>query len=151
MLSINKVILAGNLTRDPETRQTQGGLTICEFGIAVTRKIKDKDETCFVNITVFGKAAETSSKYLAKGSNVYVEGRLQLDQWEDRNSGAKRSALKVVADQVQFLSGNKGGGEARDGSSRRAERGTPRQVPDEYAPPMGNGSQGGNTEELPPF
>lgn len=120
MLSINKVMLCGNLTRDCETKTTNGGLAIAEFGLAVNRKMKDKDETCFVNVTVFGKQADACGKYLAKGSSVYVEGRLVYESWEDR-SGAKRNTLKVVADAVQFVSGR----ESASGRTETSDRNAP--------------------------
>jgi len=165
MFNLNKVMLGGNLTRDCENHTTPGGLAICEFGLAVNRRMKDKDETCFVNVTVFGKQAEACAKYLAKGNNVYVEGRLVYETWEDRGSGAKRSALKVVADAVQFVSNR---GDAAGGSAQRSDRngengGRRGGVPEEYAPPVREGRyaaedrpdsrNGGidNDGELPPF
>jgi len=115
MAYLNKVFLIGNLTRDPELRVTPKGTPICQFGIAVNRQFKDesgatRDETTFVDIEAWGKQGELVSKYLAKGSPAMVEGRLKLDQWEDKQSGQKRSKLKVVLDNVQFLSTRGGGG-----------------------------------------
>lgn len=119
MAYLNKVFLIGNLTRDPELRVTPKGTAICQFGIAVNRQFKDesgatRDETTFVDIEAWGKQGELVSKYLSKGSPAMVEGRLKLDQWEDKTSGQKRSKLKVVLDNVQFLStrGGAGGGGA---------------------------------------
>lgn len=119
MAYLNKVFLIGNLTRDPELRVTPKGTAICQFGIAVNRQFKDesgatRDETTFVDIEAWGKQGELVSKYLSKGSPAMVEGRLKLDQWEDKTSGQKRSKLKVVLDNVQFLStrGGSGGGGA---------------------------------------
>ena len=108
MASLNKVFLIGNLTRDPELRVTPKGTAICQFGIAVNRQFKDdsgatRDETTFVDIEAWGKQGELVSKYLGKGSQCMVEGRLKLDQWEDKASGQKRSRLKVILDNVQFL------------------------------------------------
>jgi single-strand DNA-binding protein len=125
MASLNKVFLIGNLTRDPELRVTPKGTAICQFGIAVNRQFKDdsgatRDETTFVDIEAWGKQGELVSKYLSKGSLAMVEGRLKFDQWEDKTSGQKRSKLKVVLDNVQFLStrnspaGGGGGGAAPD-------------------------------------
>jgi len=107
MPNLNKVMLIGNLTRDPETRATTNS-TITELGIAVNRSVKDdnggwKDETTFVNVTVWGKTAENCAKFLTKGRGVFIEGRLQMDTWDDKGTGAKRTKLKVVADTVQFL------------------------------------------------
>lgn len=112
MPNLNKVQLMGNLTRDPEIRFTPKGAAICEFGIAINRTwIDDNDqkqeETTFVDLTFFGKRAETIEKYVKKGQPIYVEGRLQLDQWEDRQSGQQRSRLKVVGEQFQFLASGK--------------------------------------------
>jgi single-strand DNA-binding protein len=115
MAYLNKVFLIGNLTRDPELRVTPKGTAICQFGIAVNRQFKDesgatRDETTFVDIEAWGKQGELVAKYLAKGSPAMVEGRLKLDQWEDKTSGQKRSKMKVVLDNVQFLSTRGGGG-----------------------------------------
>ncbi len=142
--SLNKVFLLGNLTRDPELRYTPGGSAVCEFGIAVNRRFvsnnQERDETCFVEIVVWGKPAETCSRFLTKGSQVFIEGRLQYDQWEDRDSGTKRSRLRVVAEQVQFLGGRRGedGGTAGDYGA-----GQPPQQPQQYSGGGGNYRQGG--------
>lgn len=126
MAYLNKVFLIGNLTRDPELRVTPKGTAICQFGIAVNRQFKDdtgalRDETCFVDVEAWGKQGELVSKYLSKGSLAMVEGRLKFDQWEDKQSGQKRSKLKVVLDNVQFLSGRGGGGGGAGGGSGEAE------------------------------
>lgn len=107
MASYNKVILMGNLTRDPEMRVTASGLSICKFGIAVSRKFKTadgemKEETTFVDIDSFGRQAETISKYMAKGRPIHLEGRLKLDQWETQQ-GEKRSKLGVILESFQFV------------------------------------------------
>ncbi|MFH0964941.1 MAG: single-stranded DNA-binding protein [Planctomycetota bacterium] len=107
MANLNRVFLMGNLTRDPELKYTQSGLAVCDFGLAVNRNYKtsqgeDRSETLFVDITAFGKQAETASEYLKKGRNVLVEGRLKLDQWTSQE-GQKRSKHTVVADRVHFL------------------------------------------------
>ena len=120
MAYLNKVFLIGNLTRDPELRVTPKGTAICSFGLAVNRQYRDesgtaRDETTFVDIEAWGKQGELVSKYLTKGSPCMVEGRLRLDAWEDKNSGQKRSKLKVVLDNVQFLSRGPGGGAAQGG------------------------------------
>lgn len=115
MASFNKVLLMGNLTKDPELRYTPGGSAVTDFGLAINRAYtsasgEKKDDTCFVEITVWAKQAESVSRYLQKGSPVFIEGRLQLDQWEDKETGKNRSRLKVVAERVQFLGGPKSGG-----------------------------------------
>ena len=114
MASLNKVLLMGNLTRDPDMKYTQGGTAICTLGLAVnrryqTRQGEDREETCFVDIDVFGRQAELCGNYLRKGAPAFVEGRLRLDQWQDKQTGQNRSKLKVTAQRVQFL-GSPGGG-----------------------------------------
>jgi len=107
MASLNKVLLMGNLTRNPEIRYTPSGSAVCEFGMAMNRRFvqngQERDETCFVDIVVWGKQAESASRFLQKGSSVFVEGRLVYDQWDDRETQKKRSRLRVNADRVQFL------------------------------------------------
>ena len=108
MASLNKVLLMGNLTRDPRLRYTTGGVAVGELGLAVNRRWRsaqgeDREETCFVDIEVWSKQAETCNDYLRKGSPVLIEGRLKLDQWEDKQTGQQRSRLRVRADSVQFL------------------------------------------------
>ncbi len=114
MANLNKVMLLGNLTRDPELRHTPKGSAVADLGVAVNRKVQDgnggwKDETTFVDVTVWGSAAENAQKYLTKGRGVFIEGRLQMDVWDDKATGQKRSKLKVVADNLQFLPDGKGG------------------------------------------
>ena len=109
MASFNKVILMGNLTRDPETRVTASGLTICKLGLATsrvfaTRDGERKEETTFVDIDAFGKQAEVITKYMRKGRPIMIEGRLKLDQWET-SDGQKRSKLGVVLENFQFIGG----------------------------------------------
>ncbi len=113
MASLNKVFLIGNLTRDPELRHTNSGMAVCEMGLAVSRRYvsngQDKEEVCFVDILAWGRQGESCQRHISKGDPILVEGRLQLDQWNDRDSGAKRSKLRVVADRIQFLSRREGG------------------------------------------
>ena len=105
MASVNKVVLIGNLTRDPELTHTASGAAVASFGLAVNRKYKQGDEwkedVCFVDITTWGNQAENCSKYLSKGSPVFVEGRLNFGSWE--KDGEKRNKLDVVASLVLFL------------------------------------------------
>ena len=146
MNGFNKVILAGNLTRDPELRYTPGGMAIAKFGLAVNRKWKDsqsgemKEEVTFVDIDAFGKQAETIGNYLKKGRPILVEGRLKLDQWDDKQTQQKRSRLGVVLEAFTFLdSGNRGeGGEG--GGSPYSGGGAPsaRPRPQQSAPPPAN-------------
>src|SRR5271170_6360886 len=124
MADFNKVLLLGNLTRDPEVRYTPKGTAVGELGLAINDSYKAQDGTVkeqvtFVSVEVWGRQAETCKQYLTKGRPVFVEGRLRLDQWEQE--GQKKSKLKVVADRVQFLGGGPGrtggGGEQRSSSS----------------------------------
>ncbi len=105
MASFNKVLLMGNLTRDPELRYTSGGAAVASFGLAVNRKFKQgeewKEDVCFVDITVWAKQGENCAQYLNKGSLVFIEGRLNFQTWE--TDGQKRNKLEVVANNVQFL------------------------------------------------
>lgn len=112
MASLNKVLMIGNLTRDPELRYVPSGAPVATFGLAVNRTFvtqhgDKKDEVCFVRIVVFGKQAESCSQYLTKGRPVFVEGRLRYRAWEQ--DGQKRSTLDIVADRVQFLGVPPGG------------------------------------------
>jgi single-strand DNA-binding protein len=125
MAYLNKVLLIGNLTRDPELRVTPKGTAICQFGLAVNRQYKDesgatRDETAFIDIEAWGKQGELVSKYLQKGSPAFIEGRLRFDSWEDKQSGQKRNKLKVVLENVQFLYRGGGGGGASAGGGEAA-------------------------------
>lgn len=139
MASLNKVFLIGNLTRDPELRVTPKGTAICQFGLAVNRQFKDdsgasRDETTFVDIEAWGKQGELVAKYLTKGSPAMVEGRLRFDQWEDKASGQKRSRLKVVLENVQFLSSR--GGAAPGGAPSAGPDDVDQTVtPERHSPP----------------
>jgi single-strand DNA-binding protein len=118
MISENKVTIAGNLTREPELRYTPNNNAICEFNVAVTTKFKEgKEETAFINVVTWGKQAEYVGKYVSKGTNVYVTGRLIYESWEDKN-GNKRNSLKVNAERVQSASPRKDYGD--DGNSVRS-------------------------------
>ncbi len=114
MASLNKVLLIGNLTRAPELRYTPSGTAVADLRMAVNRNYttqsgEKREETFFVNVVVWGKQAESSGEYLDKGSQIFVEGRLQTRDWEGKD-GQKRSVTEVVAERVQFLSRTKGGG-----------------------------------------
>ena len=114
-MPLNKVFLMGNLTREPELRYTPGGAAVCEFGIAINRTFtsnnQTREEVCFVDIVVWGKSGELCQRYLSKGSQALIEGRLQYDQWEDKTTGRRSSRLRVVADNVQFVGARREGGE----------------------------------------
>jgi single-strand DNA-binding protein len=140
---MNRVFLIGNLTRDPEVRYTPSGKAVGDLRLAVNRRYKtadgeNKDETCFVNIVVWGRQAETCGEYLRKGSPLLAEGRLQYDEWE--KDGQKHNRLRVVAERVQFLSGPRGS-EFRDGSSKDSE---PRPQKEQ---PAGAGESAGEADD----
>lgn len=112
MANFNKVILAGNLTRDPELRYTPKGTAIAKLGLAVNRRWtsetgEQKEEVTFVDIDAFGRQAETIGQYMKKGRPMLVEGRLKLDTWEDKNTHQKQSKLRVVLESFQFLGGDR--------------------------------------------
>lgn len=158
MAYLNKVFLIGNLTRDPELRVTPKGTAICQFGLAVNRQFKDesgatRDETTFIDIEAWGKQGELVAKYLSKGSPAMVEGRLKLDQWEDKQSGQKRSKLKVVLDNVQFLSTRGGAGTAPGAGGPTDD--VDQTSPERHAPPARGAAPrppaAGNIDEDVPF
>lgn len=124
MASFNKVLLMGNLTRDPELRFIASGTAVASFSIAINRKYKQgdewKEEVCFVDITVWAKQAENCAEYLSKGSSVFVEGHLRLNSWETE-SGEKRKKLEVVANNVQFLTRASSAGGSSSGMEARQE------------------------------
>ena len=127
MSNYNKVILMGNLTRDIELRTTQGGMAIAKMGMAINRKTKDQETTCFVDLTAFGKTAEVLTEHCKKGSALLVEGRLEYSTWEAKDGG-KRNKLEVVVDNFQFVGGRDGGGEstgARRSGGSRAQQADP--------------------------
>src|SRR3984957_1484111 len=144
MANVNRVILIGNLTRDPQLKYLPSQTPVVEFGLATNRKFKaasgeDREEVFFVDCTAFGRTAEVINQYCQKGKQLYIEGRLKFDSWEDKQGGGKRSKLSVVIENFQFLGGREGGGGAPEGgggedqtsrpaSSRPPQRGgAPRQ------------------------
>ena len=115
MANLNKVMLIGNLTRDPEIKYTPKGTAIADIGLAVNRNYttesgEKREEVTFIDVTLWGRVAEIVGEYCKKGRPLFVEGRLQLDQWDDKATGQKRSKLKVVGDNIQLLGGREGGG-----------------------------------------
>ena len=128
MANLNKVLLIGNLTRDPELRYLQNGTAVCDFGLAVNRNWRtpggeQKEEVLFIDVTAWAKQAEVVSEFLQKGRPVFVEGRLKLDQWTAQD-GQKRSRVSVVMERFQFLDARgagAGGGAAEGGASRRKD------------------------------
>ncbi len=162
MASYNKVILMGNLTRDPELRVTPKGTAICQFGLAVNRKFKDgsgslREEVTFIDIEAWEKQGENISKFCTKGSPLLVEGRLKLDTWDDKTSGQKRSKLKVVLENFQLVGargeGGGGGGQSSssdEGFDQTIERSTPPPRPPQHrAPPAAQPRQDINDEDVP--
>src|SRR3954468_944388 len=122
MASFNKVILLGNLTRDPEIRYTPKGSAVCDLGIAVNRQYtlengERREEVTYVDVVLWARLAEIAAEYLKKGRPVFIEGRLQLDTWDDKQSGQKRSKLRVIGENMQMLGsrGGAGGGGAESG------------------------------------
>jgi single-strand DNA-binding protein len=147
-LSINNVQLAGHLTRDPELRQIGADKQVASFGLAVNRRFKGgdgemKEEVTFVDCEAWGRTAELVSQYLAKGSACYIEGRLKLDSWEDKDGG-KRQRLKVVADNVQFL-GKRDAGAVR-GTAENPPPSHAKRNPEGAAAPAAAGK-----DDEPPF
>ena len=134
MASYNKVLLLGNCTRDPEIKYTPKGTAVAELGLAVNRVYtadngEKREETTFVDVTFWGRQAEIVGEYLKKGRPVFVEGRLQLDTWDDKQTGAKRSKLRVVAENMQLLGGRLEGGEGGVPSSRPPQSSSQRPAP----------------------
>jgi single-strand DNA-binding protein len=115
MANLNKVMLIGNLTRDPEVRYTPKGTAVADLGLAINRvwmneQNEKQEETTFVDVTLWGRQAELAQQFLTKGRGVYVEGRLQIETWDDKQTGQKRSKLKVVGENLQFLPDGRSGG-----------------------------------------
>jgi single-strand DNA-binding protein len=120
MANLNKVMLIGNLTRDPEIKYTPKGTAIAQVGLAINRTWSNEsgqkqEETTFVDVELFGRLAEIAGEYLKKGRPAYIEGRLKLDSWEDKQTGQKRSKMKVVGETLQLLGGREGGGASGGG------------------------------------
>jgi len=144
---VNKVILIGNLGKDPEVRYTAGGQAVASLRIATSRSWTDKtsgqrkEETEWHDVEVWGKQAEQCGEYLSKGRQVYCEGRLKTDKWQDKQSGQDRYKVKVVAESVRFLGGGAGGGQRPRPSSDEA--GAPSGPPPGFEEPVDNGHHGG--------
>ena len=127
MASFNKVMIIGNLTRDPEIKYTPKGTAIADIGLAVNRNYttdsgEKREEVTFIDVTLWGRVAEIVGEYCKKGRPLFVEGRLQLDTWDDKATGQKRSKLKVVGENIQLL-GSREGGAAGGGGSGGGEHG----------------------------
>jgi single-strand DNA-binding protein len=131
MASFNKVMLLGNLTRDPEVKYTPKGSAVADIGLAVNRTYttdggEKREETTFVDVTMWGRQAEIAGEYLKKGRPLFVEGRLQLDTWDDKQTGQKRSKMRVVCENFQMLGSRDGGGEGGGGGGGRSSGGSSR-------------------------
>ena len=158
MANLNKVMLIGNVTRDPEIKYTPKGSAVTDLGIAVNRVFtpeggERREETTYVDVTLWGRQAEIAGEYCKKGRSIYIEGRLQLDSWEDKTSGQKRSKLRVVGENFQLLgprpggSGGGGGGGHSGGEEEYSERPARREQPS-----AGGGfSRGSNPSPQPPI
>src|SRR3984893_13702795 len=134
MANLNRVLLIGNLTRDPELRYTPKGTAVTEIGLAVNRIYsgedgEKKEETTFVDVTLWARQAEIAGQYLKKGRPVFIEGLLQLDTWDDKQTGQKRSRLRVVAENLQLL------GSRQDSEGSSAPSSYPRRTPSASTPP----------------
>jgi single-strand DNA-binding protein len=143
MASYNRVLLLGNLTRDPALKYTPSQMAVCEFGVACNRKFRtaqgeDREEVTFVDVTAWGKQAEVINQYMTKGKPIFIEGRLKYDQWEDKNGGGKRSKLTVVVENFQFIGGRDGGGGGGGGDQGRS-----------YDREGGGGEQRGGEQQRP--
>ncbi|MCF7675053.1 MAG: single-stranded DNA-binding protein [Akkermansiaceae bacterium] len=143
MANLNKVMLIGNLTRDPELRYTPKGTAVTDITLAINRIWSNdqgvrQEDTVFVEITLWGRQAELAQQYLAKGRMAYIEGRLHMDTWDDKETGKKRSKLKVIGEVLQFLPDGKGGqGGSGQGGGAPSQRPTPPQQQQQSAPPQG--------------
>jgi single-strand DNA-binding protein len=145
-MNINRVVLTGNLTRDPEVRTTPGGLAVCKLGLAVNGRRKNnagvwEEKANFFNVTVFGKQGENCAQYLKKGRPVAIDGRLEWSSWEQ--DGQKRSSVDIIADNVQFLSGGRddaGSGNGFSGNVQTTESDVPIDTGDFEATPVAAGA-----------
>jgi single-strand DNA-binding protein len=143
MANLNRVLLIGNLTRDPEVRYTPKGTAVADIGLAVNRIYsaedgEKKEETTFVDVTLWGRQAEVAGQYLKKGRPVFIEGRLQLDTWDDKQTGQKRSRLRVVSENMQLLGSRpESEGSPSPGTVRRGPGpGAPAQKPEPRDPDL---------------
>ncbi|MBV9390636.1 MAG: single-stranded DNA-binding protein [Verrucomicrobia bacterium] len=146
MASLNRVLLIGNLTRDPELRYTPKGTAVADLGLAVNRVVSSdegerREETTFIDVVLWSRLAEIAQQYLKKGRSVFIEGRLQLDTWDDRQTGQKRSKLRVIAENLQMLGTRPDGAEPSTGgisstSTRRPAPAPPAAPPERNDPDL---------------
>ena len=154
MIELNKVFLSARLTRDPELKYLPSGMAVCEMGVAADRSFQGKSgekqkEILFINVTAWGKTGEFCNEYMRKGSAIFVEGRLKLDQWKDKETGKNQNKIYIVADRVQF-------GETKAEAQARASRGGDGSSgggsapePDSAGSSHGGEESGGTTDDLP--
>lgn len=150
MASYNKVMLMGNLTRDPEVRYTPKGSAVADLAIAVNRVYtadngEKREEVTYVDVVLWARLAELAGQYLSKGRPVFIEGRLQMDSWEDKQTGQKRSRLRVVGEVMQFLDGKRDGGGGEEHSAASGGGGSSSQ-----RPPMRSSSGSAGGQSRPP-
>lgn len=156
MANLNKVMLIGNLTRDPEMRYTPGGTSVCEVGLAINRFWTDsqsgekREQTCFVDCSAFGRQADTLSRYMRKGRPLFVEGRLDFQTWESKE-GQKRSKLKVIIENFQFLGGREDGDGAPQGGGGAPSRRAQAPAPSTAAPSYGSAPEPALDDDDIPF
>ncbi len=152
-MALNKVLLIGNLTRDPELKFTTRGTAVCSLSVASNRRWKDdsgaeKEEVTFVDVTAFGKTGEVIAQYFRKGSPIFIEGRLKLDQWDDKTTGQKRSKMGVVLETFEFM-----GGKREEGGSaaptRPASQSAPSAKPATAAGAPAAGSETPEEDDVP--
>ena len=147
MASFNKVILLGNLTRDPEVRYTPKGSAVCDLGVAVNRQYtldsgEKREEVTFVDVVLWSRLAEIAGEYLKKGRPVFIEGRLQMDSWDDKQTGQKRTKLRVIGETMQLLGRPPGAG-GGEGDEARSSRGKTN------PPPKAAEAAGPDDDEIP--
>jgi single-strand DNA-binding protein len=158
MANLNKVMLIGNVTRDPEIKYTPKGSAVTDLGIAVNRVFtpdggEKREETTFVDVTLWGRQAEIAGEYCKKGRSIYIEGRLQLDSWEDKASGQKRSKLRVVGENFQLLGPRPGGGSGGGGGDEEYSERPPRREQPSASSGVGGGgyNAGRSPAQQPPL
>jgi len=154
--NLNKVLLVGNLTRDPDVKYTTGGTAVCNLGLAINESYFNKttnqktESTTFVDCVLFGRTAEVAGEYLQKGRSVLIEGRLKTENWDDRQSGQKRTKLTVVCENLQMLGGGRDSGDRQDSRQshgRQPDRQQSQQP--QYPEPTADYGQPGPDDEVP--
>ena len=154
--NINKVVLTGNLTRDPELRSTPSGFQICELRVAVNTRRKDNqsgewvDKPNYFDVKIFGRQGENAAQYLSKGRPVAIDGRLDWSEWQDKDTGKNRQKVEIVAENIQFLGGRDDGGAGNGGSQRfTPQSDVPADSSDFAAAPSGGGGGGAQDDDIP--